>query len=215
MSLSPKILAFIQRAGTAVFNADVALKEAVTDSAKEVSDAMTKNPYEGQHDSLYQNWKDVARISQAMSNIEAELKVLYAQASASPAHTTPVIALPAPVAKGPLEVLSAIDVTDVVAKRTPRKLKGAKKPSKAVAKRAAKVVTNRVKRTGGQDNTTKVLVHLQTILNEQTFTKLNQSSIAVAIAVPKGSIGASIKKLIQDGKLVQGQGKEFKLTTTA
>jgi hypothetical protein len=52
-------------------------------------------------------------------------------------------------------------------------------------------------------------------LNDQTFTKLNQTSIAVAIGLPKGSIGASVKKLIQDGKLVQGVGKEFKLVSVA
>ena len=215
MALSPKILAIIQKAGTAVFNADAALKEAASDSAKEVSDAVTKNPYDGQHDSLYQDWKDVARISQTMTNIEAELKALYALAAATPANTRSVIALPAPVANGPLEVLGAMDVTDVVAKPTPRKPKGAEEPSKAVVKKTTKVAITRVKRSGGQDNAAKVIAHLQTVLNDQTFTNLNQSSIAVAIGLPKGSIGASIKKLIQDGQLVQGQGKEFKLATAA
>ena len=211
MSISPKLLAIIQKAGTAVFNADTALKEAVADSAKAVSDAMTKNPFDGQHDSLYQNWKNVARISQALSTIEAELKALYSLAEASPANGRSVIALPAPVAIGPLEVLSVMDVTDVVAKRTPRKLKSAKTPLKAATKSSTTGVTRRSKRSGGQDNAAKVLAQLQAVLNDQTFTKLNQSSIALAIGLPKGSIGASIKKLIQDGKVVQGQGKEFKL----
>jgi hypothetical protein len=207
MTLSPKILSLIQKAGTAVFNADAALKDAVAESAKKVSDAMTKNPFDGQHDSLYQNWKNVARISQAMGAIEAELKSLYALALATPAATGTAIALPAPAAKGPLEVLSAIDVTDVVAKRAPRKLKGAKK--------SVKRSTSRRMRSGGQDNTAKVFAHLQTLLNDQSFAKLNQSAVAIAVGLPKGSIGASIKKLIQDGRLTQGEGKAFKLGTSA
>jgi hypothetical protein len=215
MTLTPKILALIQKAGTAVFNADAALKDAVADSAKKVSEAMTKNPFDGRHDSLYQNWKSVAKISQAMAAIEAELKGLYALATAEPARTSRVLALAAPKLVAPLEVLSTIDVTDVVAKRTTRKTKGAKKSLKAVAKRVAKGETSRAKRSGGQDNTAKVLAQLQTVLNDQTFTKLNQTSIAVAIGLPKGSIGASVKKLIQDGKLVQGVGKEFKLVSVA
>jgi hypothetical protein len=197
----------IQKAGTAVFNADVALRDAVAESAKKVSDAMTKNPFDGQHDSLYQNWKNVARISQAISTIEAELKSLYALALATPVSNGPAIALPAPAAKAPLEVLNAIDVTDVVAKRTPRKLK--------VAKKTAKRPLSRGKRSGGQDNTAKVLSYLQTTLNDQSFTKVNQSAVAIAVGLPKGSIGASIKRLIQDGRLMQGEAKAFKLGTSA
>ncbi len=213
MTISPRILAIIQKAGTAVFNADVALKGAVADSARKVSDAMLKNPLGSHHDSLYQEWKNTARISQAISTIEAELKTLYALA-ASPADKEAVIALPAPAENTLLEVLSSMDVTDVVAKRSPRKLKDTKKLSKAASKKAVSGTAIRTKRNGGQDNTAKVLAQLQTVLNDQTFSKLNQSSVAVAIGLPKGSIGASIKKLIHDGKLVQGQGKEFKLAAS-
>lgn len=215
MTLSPKILAIIQKAGTAVFNADAAMKSAVADSARQMSDAMAKNPFDGQHDSLYQNWKNVARISQALGAIEAEMKSLYALAASSTAKNATVVALPAPGATMPLEVLRAIDVTDVVAKRTPQKRKGAKRPAKAAANQSAKRVSARSRRAGGGDNTAKVLAHLQTVLNDQTFTKLNQSAIATAIGLPKGSIGASVKKLIQDGKLVQGGAKEFKLAAVA
>lgn len=62
--------------------------------------------------------------------------------------------------------------------------------------------------------TAKVLAYLQTVLNDQAFSKLNQSSIAVAIGLPKGSIGTSVKRPIQDGKLLLGQGKEFKLAVS-
>jgi hypothetical protein len=176
---------------------------------------MTKNPFNGQHDSSYQSWKNLAGISQAMSSIEAELQKLYSMAAGEPTRETPTLALAAPSTVAPLEVLSSIDVTDVVAKRSPRKFKGAEKTSKTAAKKSIKGIRSRAKRTGNQDNTAKVLAHLQTILSDQTFTKLNQSSIAIAIGLPKGSIGASVKKLINDGKLVQGQGKEFKLIAAA
>ena len=215
MALSPKLLSLMQKAGTAVFNADAALKEAVSESAQKVSEALTKNPFHAIDDSHYANWKSAARISQALSAIEADLKNLYALASDLPANMGASIALPAPSntssSNDSLEVIQSIDVTDVVAKRGPRKLKAAKKQGRPVAKKAAKGTTTRTKRSGGLDNTVKVLGHLQTVLNDQSFTKLNQSSVAAAIGLPKGSIGASVKKLLKDGKLVQGEGKEFKL----
>ncbi len=217
MALSPKLLSLMQKAGTAVFNADAALKEAVSESAQKVSEALTKNPFHAIDDSHYANWKSAARISQALSAIEAELKSLYAVASDLPANKGVTIALPAPSNNSSLndalEVIQSIDVTDVVAKRGPRKLKAAKKQGRSVAKKVAKGTTTRTKRSGGLDNTAKVLGHLQTVLNDQSFTKLNQSSVAEAIGLPKGSIGASVKKLLKDGKLVQGEGKEFKLAS--
>jgi hypothetical protein len=207
MTLSPKILAIIQKAGTAVFTAEAALKDAVADSAKKVADSVTKNPHGEQHDSLYQDWKNVARISKAISAIEAELKSIYALAAVTPVSKGNAIALPAPAVKADLEVLTAIDITDVVEKRAVKKPKAAKKSAKRTGARA--------KRSGGEDNSAKVLAHLQTVLNDQSFTKLNQSAVAIAIGLPKGSIGASIKKLVQGGKLVQGEAKEFKLATAA
>jgi hypothetical protein len=219
MALSPRLLSLIQKAGAAVFNADAALKESVAESAKKVSDAVTKNPFNAIDDSLYVSWKSTARISQAMSVIEAELKGLYALASDLPAFKRVAIALPAPSSSNAssmlesLEVIQAIDVTDVVAKRGPRKLKAAGKQGRSVIKKSTKGTSARKGRSGGLDNTAKVLGHLQTVLNAQFFAKLNQSSVAAAIGLPKGSIGASIKKLLQDGKLVQGEGKAFKLAS--
>jgi hypothetical protein len=219
MALSPKLLSLIQKAGTAVFNADAALKEAVAESAKKVSDAVTKNPFNAIDDSHYANWKSAARISQAMSVIEAELKSLFAVASDLPAAKRGTIALPAPSGTATLdeslEVIQSIDVTDVVAKRGSQKFKASKKQGRPLANKAINGTATRTKPSGGLDNTAKVLGHLQTVLNDQSFAKLNQSSIAAAIALPKGSIGASVKKLLKDGKLVQGEGKEFKLTSAA
>ncbi len=206
MTLSPKILALIQKAGTAVFCADVALKDAVTDSAKKVADSVTRNSFDGQHDHLYQDWKNVSRISNSISIIEAELKGIYALAAVTPVGNGTAIALPAPAAKAPLEVLNAIDITDVLENRVKEKLKAAKKSAKRTVARG--------KRSNGHDNSAKVMAHLQTVLNDQSFTKLNQSYVAITIGLPKGSIGASIKKLVQDGKLVQGEAKTFKLATS-
>jgi hypothetical protein len=197
MTLSPKMLSIIQKAGTAVFNADVALKAAVSDCAKKVRNSMTDNPFDVGDADLYENWKTVARISQAMTAIEAELQKVHAMALSRPVIT----------AKAPLQLLASVDVTDAVVKRGPRKLKAAKKAGARTAKKA----TSRARGSDRQDNTARVLTHLQTVLNADSFVKLNQSAVAIAVGVPKGSIGASTKKLLKDGKLIQGERGQFKL----
>ena len=216
MTISPKILSALQKAGTAVFNADEAIKAAVADSARKAANALTRDPLNVQDDGLYQNWKDTVKISQALSVIEAQLKSIYTLALDASGNTGSTMALPAPApspaAAAPLELVNEIDLTDVVAKPVGRKLKAAKKSAK-VAK--VKVGVARAKRVGGQDNASKVLDYLQTVLNDQSFTKLNQSAVAVAVGLAKGSIGASMQKLLKDGKVVQNDSKEFKLATAA
>ncbi len=197
MTLSPKMLSIIQKAGTAVFAADAALKDAVTECAKKVRDAMTDNPFDAGVSDLYEDWKAVARVSQAMTAIEAELQKVHALAMSRPALAV----------NAPLQLLTSVDVTDAVVKRGPRKSKAAKKVGAKVNKRGIR----RTKPSDGPDNTARVLSHLQTVLNADSFVKLNQSAVAIGVGVPKGSIGASIRKLLKAGTLIQGERGQFKL----
>ena len=216
MTISPKILSALQKAGTAVFHADEAVKALVIDSAKKAADALALDPLNVQDDSLYQNWQQSVKISKALSVVEAHLKSIYALAMSASDTSRSAIALPAPAptrtTAAPLELVNEIDLTDVVAKPVGRKLKAAKKPVKLAKVKAGKA---RAKRAGGQDNTSKVLGYLQTVLNDHSFTKLNQSAVAVSVGLAKGSIGASMKKLLKDGKVIQNDAKEFKLATAA
>ena len=77
MSLSSSTIAAIQKAGSAVFTVDEMLKSAAKDYADRVNSAMTKNPDSPDNDALIENWKFVARLSQTMTGIEAEIKKVF------------------------------------------------------------------------------------------------------------------------------------------
>jgi len=81
MSLPIATLLSIQKVGSAAFSADTKLKHAVKDYAGRVNAAIMNNPYNIGNDTLIENWKTVARLSQTLVNIEEELKKVYQVAS--------------------------------------------------------------------------------------------------------------------------------------
>lgn len=207
MPLPTQTLAAIQAAGAAVYAADVALKEAVQSYADQVKLAMAENPFNMDNDSLFEDWKTVARLSRAVGQVEAEFQKIYGAATDLSAGAIPAVltmpSLTAPQAKdnSELAMVQEVDATDAVIKKTSKKIK-----AKAKAKPAARKQTL-------SGNSTKVLARLMEILNPDHFVKINLSAIGVEIGLPKGSIGASITKLIDTGHLIPGSVGEYKLGT--
>jgi hypothetical protein len=210
MTLSSKTLDAIQAAGAAAFKADAQLKGAVKDYAAQVHTAMLDNPFDLANDSMFEEWKSVCRLSQAVAQIEAEMRKIHAAASslqevALPAPKTLVLAAPTGAVSSALEVVEQIEATDAVIKK-PRKLK-----RKASSKTSAKVKSGEPL----PSNATVLLAHLSKLLNPGTFEKVNQSSIALAINMPKGSIGASMTRLVKEGFLSHDPALGYKLTVPA
>lgn len=117
MPISTETLASIQSAGAAVFAADEHLKTTVAQYAKAVPEALENNPFDLGTDVLFENWKTVARISKAMSQLETEVKKLYDAAAviSDTTHNAPAIEAPKDV---PLEVIKALETaTDAVIKK--------------------------------------------------------------------------------------------------
>jgi len=204
MSLPVQTLSAIQVAGNAVFEADASLKQSIQTYAEQVKTAMLQNPFDLGNDSLFEDWKTVARLSQAMTQIEVELRKIYAAASelskgGHPALTvTPALAAPAPPIAEEVQLVTEINATDVAVKKAPRRLK-----KKAKRKTASSTTI--------KGNTLKVLARMVEVLNPNDFVKVNQSAEATAIGLPKGSIGASIAKLVATGHLLSGPAGTFKL----
>ncbi len=204
MPLPSQTLAAIQSAGAAIFAADLELKKSVQNYAEQVKDAMSQNPFDLGNDTRFEDWKTVARLSQAIAQIEAEFKKIYNAASdlsaasrTSIAVMPPLIAPPTVASENNLPVVKEIDATDAVIKKT------------AVSR--APVTGRKGRRRPAQGNTAKVLARMSQILNTTTFTKVNQSAVALEIGLAKGSIGASISKLVGSGQLVAGPFGTFKL----
>jgi hypothetical protein len=218
MPLSLKTLNAIQAAGTAAFKADAQLKAAVKDYGKQVQAAMLSSPFDLANDSLFEEWKSVCRLSQAMGQIEAELQTIHSAAARLqgnlPTSNKPrAIAAPvsAPAPTSTVEVINAVDATDAT-DATDVKVK---KPRKFKAKTTAKGKTNaaRKPRAAGPlpANAASLLAHLTSVLNPDTFGKINQTIVATAINMAKGSVGASVRRLVNDGLLNHDPELGFKL----
>jgi len=144
MSLSSSTLAAIQKVGAAAFNADEKLKKEVLAYAQRVNAAISNNAYNLGNDSLIENWKVVARLSQSLVGIEAELQKLFQVASLlsddqPTVRDVPVLA--APVSKAKKTAAPAVKV-NAKAGKTAAQPVAAKEAS---AKRAVKkVVANAV-----------------------------------------------------------------------
>ena len=141
MSLSSSTLAAIQKAGAAVFTADEKLKQAAKTYADRVHAAIATNPYHLGNDALIENWKTVARLSQTLAGIEAEIKNVFqvaAQLTGEDQPTVvsaPVLATPKKASKKALVVPAVSAATDVVikSKKKASKLKKASVSAPVVA----------------------------------------------------------------------------------
>jgi len=201
MPISTQALAAIQAAGAAVFAADDQLKAAAQTYADRVNTAMQANPFDLANDSLFEDWKSVARLSQALARIESELKQVYELASSlnkdskltGSAHLRALAGPSSGPRAGATEhpdLIQAIDATDVRVKKAPRRSK--KAPVLA-------------------GNAAKLLTQLQQELTDQDFVKLNRSRLALSAGLPKGSINAAIRKLLAEGRLFQNVAGALKL----
>lgn len=214
MPLPTQTLTAIQTAGAAVHAAESALKDAVQSYADQVKLAMLENPFDVGNDSLFADWKTVARLARVVGQVEAEFRKIYSAASDLSAGAIPAVtAMPSLVAPERdatigLALVHEIDATDVAVKKLPKK---AKIKTKARDKTKAKPIASTQQSLSG--NSAKVLARLLELLNPDHFVKVNQSTAAADLGLPNGSIGASIAKLIQTGHIIKGAAGEFKLGT--
>ncbi|MES2951177.1 MAG: hypothetical protein V4858_21795 [Pseudomonadota bacterium] len=211
MPLSAQTLAALQSAGAAIYAADVEIKQSVQDYTGQVNTAMQLNPFDLRNDSLFEDWKTVARLSQAIAQIEVEFRKIYKAASdlstgSSPAASAVIAAVPT-LAAPPVSANG--DQRDAQEAQT-----SVTKVKTAVRKKKRTNASKASKKPQGplRGNTLKLWEHLPKILNTTDFTKINQSAVAADIGFAKGSIGASILKLVKTGHLTAGPAGAFKLS---
>lgn len=185
MPLKPQVLAAIQSAGAAVFDADAALQSATKDYAKQIEAALVDNPFDVSNDALFEEWKNVARLSQAVGQIEQELRQIF-EATARVSNPAS-LAMPETrrISTAPVSLVNEINATDVVAKLSKVELRG---------------------------NSALVLKALLPFLTDTEFRKINISAVALDAGVAQGSMAATLKRLIRDGHLVEAKKGYFKLT---
>lgn len=222
MSLSSATLSAIQQAGAAVFSADLELKNAVKEYAQRVNAAMLSNPYHLGNDTLFENWKVVARLSQTMAGIEEEIKKVYQVAAELIADDQPLVvqvaSLAAPIRANDVSVVSQNDMTptDVLVKSKKKKLK----PGATRSTRVPKSSTSPVKPVGVRKsaqqlsgNPAKLLQYLEKVLNSKKFTVVSQTAVGQETGIPLGSMTAATKKLLESARIIAGPSGSFRLAS--
>ena len=202
MSLNKELLASLQKAGAAVFDADAQLKLAVKSYGERVQAAVATNPFHLGNDTLFENWKMVARLSQTVAAMEADLKNVYQMAGAlsdvEPAlpELMPALSAPAPEAGAeaalPQVPDSSLAATDVKIKRK----------KKAPAAKRGPILPG---------NAEKLLKHLRYVLKTKGFAPVNQTAVAKATGIPLGSMTAALKRLVASGRLQANDAGQFQL----
>lgn len=205
MLISNHALDSIQTAGAATFAAHAELQSTVGAFSEQVKAAVLNNAFDMGNDSLFEEWKSLARLTQALAQIEAELRNVYATASAFSSvkgAALPALSLLSPpqlTNDAALHVVTAINATDVRIKKS--LTTATMKPGNSDASKSVPL----------RGNTAKLFAQLLQMLNQSDFVKINQSALATEIGIPKGSIGASIAKLLRNGQLVRDPKGQLKL----
>lgn len=213
MPIPKTSLAAIQTAGAAVHQADASLKAVVQAYADQVRSAMSSNAFDLQTDSLFEEWKTVARLSQTMEQIETELRKVHQTAQqlgeSGLGSNKPSARLPAPASQTSLSVvrsapvIETIEATDIVAKK-PKKMTSVSRPA-----RPPEVS----KKSELSPNTQKLWDQLRKVLNNKKFTDVKRTQVGVAAGLPTGSVTASFNKLLGNAYLKENASGALKLLT--
>ncbi len=229
MSISTAALDALQSAGAAAFAAQMELQKSADVISEQIQASLKTNAFDVGNDALFEDWKKLARLAQTVTHIEAELRKVYAVAQSTTGAQKVRGALPAGnlvrqiPSSLPLEMVSSVDATDAHVKepkiKTPQKYTKSTKTGKAlkagVAQKAGKPI--KAKPRGARKvrplvgNTAKLLEYLRKKLEGSDFTKVNRTLLATEVGLPKGSIGASVSKLLEHGHIVQDSEGRLKL----
>lgn len=188
---------------------------------------MSQNPFDLNTDSLFEEWKTVARLCQTLEQIEAELRKVH-QAALSlgqgvlpTANVSPRLRAPSrvrePAVASSIPVLEAIEATDVVVK-TARKVKQAVTTpiaTKGVGKAEAKSNSSKkpTPKSALSPNTQKLWDQLKTVLNAKKFTAIKRTKVGLDAGLPTGSVTASFTKLLENAYLEEDASGGLKLTS--
>jgi hypothetical protein len=206
MSLNKELLATIQKAGAAVFEVDAQLKLAAKNYGERVQAAVGSNPFHLGNDTLFENWKMVARLSKTVAAMEEDLKNVYQMAGAlsdvepSVPELMPALSAPTPEvsakAATPFVADSSLAATDVRIKRK---------------KKIAAAKPRPVQATPLPSNAARLLKHLRYVLKTKGFAAINQTAVAKATGIPMGSMTAALKRLVVAGYVQANDDGQFKL----
>jgi hypothetical protein len=208
MAIASQTLSQLQTAGSAVNAATQALQQELQAHSQALMAQMASQPFGPEADAAYQQMRQVARLVHEMNSLEQQLKAIYLDAAQKVQAEIPVLpALPSVTHRRRVQQTSVVSSPELVEDaKVVSKAPGKRKASKHTAAAELSAVVDKPKLA----NSELLLKALKKILGKQAKA-VGHVEMAKVSDLPRGSIGASIKKLAETNKLVVEANGVFKL----
>jgi hypothetical protein len=201
MSFPTSALHSLQQAGQGIHTAGVAITEAVNASALKMASSITSDPFSPDGEAAFTKVRSMARIGHELSAMEEKLRELFDQAQKLTGPEAPMVLALEPAAKtgpGKRSANPAAKAEDVVDKMAE---KPAAKPESTKKQKPLKM----------SPNDSKLLEGLKKNLSRKSWKSMTHGVMAHAAGIPSGSVGLSLKRLVQMGKLVMNADGAYRL----
>lgn len=208
MSISPKTLLLLQKAGENLYAARNALAQDVQQHASRVVHMVASEPFGNDADRAYAQLRSIARMAHELQAMEEQLKTLYGSAMELAAAEPPVLvdlSDRSPLARVQPSALGVEEAQDVQIKPV--------QPKQPLRKKATASVTAEPARPRQRlsANDQKVLAYLKQVLDRRSWKPLTQVAIADGAGIPKGSVGLALRRVIDAGMVREGQKGNYRL----
>ena len=208
MSISPKTLLLLQKAGENLYAARNALAQDVQQHASRVVHMVASEPFGNDADRAYAQLRSIARMAHELQAMEEQLKTLYGSAMELAAAEPPVLvdlSDRSPRARVQPSALGVEEAQDVQIKPVQPKQPLRKKATASVSAEPARP------RQRLSANDQKVLAYLKQVLDRRSWKPLTQVAIADGAGIPKGSVGLALRRVIDAGMVREGQKGNYRL----
>ena len=208
MSISPKTLLLLQKAGENLYAARNALAQDVQQHASRVVHMVASEPFGNDADRAYAQLRSIARMAHELQAMEEQLKTLYGSAMELAAAEPPVLvdlSDRSPRARVQPSALGVEEAQDVQIKPV--------QPKQPLRKKATASVTAEPARPRQRlsANDQKVMAYLKQVLDRRSWKPLTQVAIADGAGIPKGSVGLALRRVIDAGMVREGQKGNYRL----
>lgn len=208
MAIASQTLSQLQAAGSAVNAAGLALQQELQAHSQALMEQMAMKPFGPEVDGAYQQMRQVARLVHEMNSLEQQLKAIFLDAAQRVQAEVPVLpALPSVMRRRRVQEGSGASSPELIEDaKVISKVEGKRKPSKRPTAVKPTAVVDKPKMA----NSEVLFKALKKILGKHAKA-VGHVEMAKVSGLPRGSIGASIKKLVETNKLVVEANGIFRL----
>lgn len=215
MSIASQTLSKLQLAGSAVHDAVEALQRELEAHSQALMVQVATQPFGQEADGAYQQLRQVARLVHELNSLEQQIRSIYLDAAQKVQAEVPVLpALPSSKARKVIKGGSGMPVEDQIEDATEVLTTLSEKSKPCGTRQRSSAEATKIKHKAAKapklKNTDRLHQTLKKLLGKNARA-VGHAELASSSGLPRGSIGASIKKLIETQRLIEDAEGRFKL----